>query len=73
MAALQRQVVIATEDGVAVIDKQLIVDPESGVILEVEKAKVAVDTGDGIVVHEQQRIKGVRVPPAAVRTAIVVI
>ena len=66
MAALQQRQVIATEDGVAVIDKQLIVDPESGVILEVEKAKMAVDTGDGIVVCEQQRVKGVRVPPAAV-------
>lgn len=58
-----RVAIAATNDGVAVIKKELIVDPESGLILEAENIKVAVDVGDGnIVVREQQRIKGVHVP-----------
>jgi hypothetical protein len=59
-----RVAIVAAEDGVAVIKKEVIVDPESGVLMEVETTKVAVDVGGGnIAVREQKRIRGVVVQP----------
>ena len=67
MAAMQREMVIATDEGVAVIKKQVIIDPESGLAVEVENAKIAVDVGGGnVLVQEQQRVRGVHIPSAAV-------
>ena len=68
MARIGGQVAIAaTEDGVALVKKEIIVDPESGLLLEVENVKIAVDVGGGnIVVKEEQRIKGIHVPSAAI-------
>jgi hypothetical protein len=64
-----RVAIVAAEDGVAVIKKEVIVDPESGVLMEVETTKVAVDVGGGnIAVREQKRIRGVVVQrPSEVR------
>lgn len=67
MAAMQREMVIATDEGIAVIKKQVIIDPESGLAVEVENAKIAVDVGGGnVLVQEQQRVRGVHIPSAAV-------
>lgn len=56
-----RQVrVAACEDGIMAVQRDIIVDPQTGRAVEVEKIAVAVDTGDGnIAVAEQQRIVGV--------------
>ena len=56
-----RQVrVAASEDAVIAVQRDLIVDPQLGCAVEVEKVAVAVDTGDGrIAVAERQRVVGV--------------
>ena len=63
MAVAAQQVRIAVaEDGMVAVKKEVIADPETGMLLEVEKVIVAVDAGDGrIAVREQQRIVGVQV------------
>ena len=61
MAVVGRQVrVAASEDAVIAVQRDVIVDPQLGRAVEVERVAVAVDTGDGrIAVAEQQRIVGV--------------
>ena len=50
----------ACEDGIMAVQRDVIVDPQTGRAVQVEKIAVAVDTGDGnIAVAEQQRIVGV--------------
>ena len=61
MAVVGRQVrVAASEDAVIAVQRDVVVDPQSGRAIEVERIAVAVDAGDGnIAVAEQQRIVGV--------------
>ena len=61
LAAQQVRVAVA-EDGMVAVKKEVIIDPETGLLLEVEKVVVAADIGGGrIAVREQQRIVGVQV------------
>ena len=62
MAMHGRQVqVAATDDGVVAVQRDVVVDRERGIAVEVEKVVVAVDVGGGnIAVAEQQRVKGVQ-------------
>ena len=61
MAVVGRQVrVAASEDAVIAVQRDVIVDPQLGRAVEVERVAIAVDAGDGkIAVAEQQRIVGV--------------
>ena len=60
MAIVGQQVRIAGgDDYLVATKKEVIVDPERGIAVEVEKQVVAVDLGDGrIAVREQQRVTG---------------
>ena len=60
MAVVGQQVRIAGgDDYLVATKKEVIVDPERGIAVEVEKQVVAVDLGDGrIAVREQQRVTG---------------
>jgi len=60
MAIAARQVrVAAAEDGVIAVQRDVVVDPGTGIAAEVEKVTVAVDVGGGqIAVAEQQRVIG---------------
>lgn len=62
MAIAGQQVRIAVaEDGMVAVKKEVIIDPETGLLVEVEKVVVAVDVGDGrVAVREQQRVVGVQ-------------
>lgn len=52
--------VVGSEDGVVVVKKEIILDPETGLLLEVEHIKAAVDIGGGnIAIREQKRIRGI--------------
>ena len=57
--AVARQVqVAAAEDGLVAVQRDIIVDPKSGIAAEVEKVVVAVDVGGGkVAVMQQARIK----------------
>ena len=59
MALAARQSHIAVgEDHVIGVERQLLVDPQTGRAAEVEKVTVAVDLGDGTIgVAQQQRIR----------------
>ena len=63
MAIAARQVrVAAAEDGVIAVQRDVVIDPDTGIAAEVEKVIVAVDMGGGqIAVAEQQRIVGYKV------------
>ena len=65
MAVAARQVrVAAGADHVVAVQRDLVVDPETGVAAQVEKTMIAVDLGDGnIAVQERQRIVGAVVAP----------
>ena len=61
--AASRTDVMVGEDHAVAVKRELIVDPESGMAIQVEKAVVAVDLGDGrVAVQERQRLIGVAVP-----------
>ena len=62
MALTARQTHIAVgQDHIVGVERQVIIDPETGIAAEVENVAVAVDMGDGnIAVARQQRITGVR-------------
>ncbi len=57
---------VRVEEGpnhIVVVKRELLVDPERGIAVEVEKKIVAVDLGDGrIAVQEQQRLIGTALP-----------
>ncbi len=59
MAVVGRQVqIVATEDGVRRVEREVIVDPESGLAAEVQKVTIAVDVGDGnIAIAQQERVQ----------------
>ncbi len=60
--AASRTQIIAGEDHAIAIQREVMVDPESGVAVQVEKAVIAVDLGDGrVAVHERQRLISVQV------------
>ncbi len=57
--ASSRVQIIEGEDHVVAVKTERIIDPESGVAIEVEKAIIAVDLGDGrIAVQERERVVG---------------
>lgn len=70
--AVARQVRIAAgADHVVAVQKEIMVDPESGIAVQVEKTTVAVDLGDGnIAVQERQTIIGAVVAPPQVRFSL---
>ena len=56
------QVAIA-EDGLVAVQRDTIIDPESGIAAELEKVVMAVDVGGGkVAVMEQAKIKALAVP-----------
>lgn len=62
MAVARRVEVVAAEDGLVAVQRDVIIDPKSGVAAEVEKVVVAVDVGEGkVAVMEQARVKAVAV------------
>ena len=67
MALAAREVRIAAGDNHIIgVERNLIVDPQSGVAAQVENVTVAVDMGDGnIAIAKQQRIAGIRTAPSA--------
>ena len=57
----ETEAVLVTNEGVAHVKEELIADPETGVIMEVKKTKVAKNVGGGkIAVQEQIEIKGIK-------------
>ena len=60
MAVVGQQVrIVGGDNHIVATKKEVIVDPERGIAVEVEKQVVAVDLGDGrIAVREQQRVTG---------------
>ena len=60
MALLGRERHVAVgDDHVVGVERQVLIDPKSGVAAEVETRTVAVDLGDGnIAVAQQQRVTG---------------
>ena len=67
MALAAREVHIATGDDHAIaVERNVIVDPESGVAAKVENVAVAVDLGDGNVgIAHHQKVVGVGLAPEA--------
>lgn len=60
--AASRTEVIAGDDHAIAVKREVVVDPESGVAVQVEKAVIAVDLGDGrVAVQERERLIGVQV------------
>lgn len=61
---MARQVQVAAgKDGIVAVQRDIIVDPKSGIAAEVEKMVVAVDVGGGkVAVMEQARVKALAVP-----------
>ena len=55
--------IVEGKDHVVAVKTEKIVDPESGVAVEVEKAVVAVNLGDGrVAVQQRERIVGASLP-----------
>lgn len=55
--------VAAAKEGLVAVQRDIIVDPKSGIAAEVEKVVVAVDVGGGkVAVMEQARVKALAVP-----------
>ena len=63
MATVARQVhVAAADDRIIAVQRDVVVDPDTGIAAEVEKVTVAVDMGGGqIAVAEQQRVVGYKI------------
>jgi len=61
MALHEKSVQVAAGDNCAVaIERDTIIDPQSGLAVQVEKITAAVDLGDGnVAVRQQQRVIGV--------------
>ena len=61
--ASSRVRVVQGKDHAVAVKTETVIDPQSGVAVQVEKAVVAVDLGDGrVAVQEQQRVIGAVVP-----------
>ena len=61
--AASRTQILTGEDHAIAVKREVVIDPESGVAVQVEKAVIAVDLGDGrVAVQERQRLIGVNVP-----------
>ena len=61
--AASRTEVLTGDDCAIAVQRQVVVDPDTGRAVQVEKAVVAVDLGDGrVAVQERQRLIGVNVP-----------
>ena len=74
MAIAARQVRVAGgDDHFIAVQKDVIIDPKSGLAVEVEKVAVGVDLGDGnIAVRQQERVTGVILdPPRQVNKVII--
>ena len=57
----ETEAVLVTNEGVAHVTEELIANPETGVIMEVKKTKVAKNVGGGkIAVQEQIEIKEIK-------------
>ena len=55
--------IVEGKDHIVAVKTERIVDPESGVAVEVEKSVVAVDLGDGrVAVQQTERIVGASIP-----------
>ena len=67
MALAAREAHIATGDDHAIaVERNIVVDPESGVAAKVENVAVAVDLGDGNVgVAHHQKVVGIGLAPGA--------
>ena len=65
MALLGRQAQVAVgDDHVVGVEREVLIDPQTGLAAEVEKVTVAVDMGDGnIAVATQQRVRGFAAGP----------
>ena len=61
---MARHVQVAmAEDGLVAVQRDTIIDPESGIAAELEKVVVAVDVGGGkVAVMEQAKFKALAVP-----------
>lgn len=61
--AVARQVQVAVaKDGLVAVQRDVIIDPKSGIAAEVEKVVVAIDVGEGkVAVMEQARVKALAV------------
>ena len=75
MALAAREVQIAAGDNHAVaVERNIIVDPELGVVAKVENVAVAVDLGDGNVgIAQQQKIVGIGLAPGAEVIIIIIL
>ena len=62
MAVLGREAHVAVgDDHIVGVERQVLIDPKSGLAAEVENVTVAVDMGDGnIAVARQQRVRGIQ-------------
>lgn len=59
------------EDHAVAVKTETVIDPQSGVAVQVQKAVIAVDLGDGrVAVREQEKIVGAVIPGAQVRWKI---
>ena len=66
MAVERRVQVVLTEGGFARVQRDTIIDPESGIVVEREKV-VGVDFGEGkVAVMEQAKVKALVVPNVSV-------
>ena len=64
MARIGQVAVVGGDDGTAVVRKEVIIDPETGLLIEVQHIKAAVDIGGGdIAVREQKKIRVIGVAP----------
>ena len=64
MARIGQVAVVGGDDGIAVVRKEVIIDPETGLLIEVQHIKAAVDIGGGdIAVREQKKIRVIGVAP----------
>ena len=58
MARIGQVAIVGGDDGIAVVRKEVIIDPETGLLIEVQHIKAAVDIGGGdIAVREQKKIR----------------
>ena len=63
MAVARHVQVPAADDGFVAVQRDIIIDPQSGTAAEVEKVTVVVDKGEGkVAVLEQARLEAVALP-----------
>ena len=63
---------IVCKDGIAIVQEEVIADPDTGILMNVTKTQVAKDVGGGkIAVQEKIELKGIKVDTGKVSTCTV--